>query len=772
MSTAVTQRQPVGAIERWVVRVLGIVQGVGFRPFIHRLSRRHQVAGTVLNYAGGVDIEIEGPPATLQAFVDDLRNGKPPIAVIEDLTTEATEPTGEPGFEILPSRDGAEGPILVSPEVAVCADCERELLDPADRHHRHPFVNCTNCGPRFTIIRGMPYDRPMTSMAPFPMCDDCRREYEDIDDRRFHAQPVACPSCGPTLSFQGPDGELKGEDALAATVRALRDGNVVAVKGLGGFHLACDATNDAAVRTLRERKNREEKPLAIMAPDVETIASFCDVPDYALDMLTGIRKPICLLPKLPESDIAPSVAPDSACLGVMLPYTPLHRLLLSDGGFRALVMTSGNLSDEPLARGNQEAFERLSHIADAFCTHDREILVGCDDSVARPTSAGMILMRRARGFAPFPVRLPEPMPSVLALGAHLKNVFCLTKGEYAYPSQHIGDLDDAETLRFLEHSVQHYLTTFRAEPESLACDLHPDYWSTRHAEKLAEGLGVELTRVQHHHAHIVSCMADRHVTEPVVGIACDGTGLGDDGTVWGCEVMVADYTDYTRKAHLRYIPLPGGDRAVREPWRVAATYLSLAYGPDFADELDIPFCEGLDRSAWRLLQGMIDKGVNSPPASSAGRLFDAVAALVGVRQACSYEGQAAIRLEALAEPTDRSYPFEIDDSGELLVLDPLPMFPHIISDIRSGASQGEISGAFHNMFVDMLAAAALRVAGDADLDRVALSGGTFQNEWVLTGLCRRLREMKLDAIVHENLPCNDGGLSLGQAVVAGARLAL
>jgi hydrogenase maturation protein HypF len=771
MEPAVTSAPVSSTVERRLVRVLGIVQGVGFRPFIHRLARRHQLAGSVLNYAGGVDIEIEGPPASLEAFVADLEREKPPIALIESLSTMALGPSGDPEFRILPSREGSEGPILVSPDVATCSDCERELLDPADRRHRHPFINCTNCGPRFTIIRAMPYDRPQTSMAVFPMCDACRAEYQDIDDRRYHAQPVACPSCGPRLLYQAAgEADRSGEEALAAAVAALREGKTVAVKGLGGFHLACDATNDAAVRVLRERKGREEKPLAIMAPGLETVRGFCEVPEYAAEMLTGARRPICLLPKLPGDLIAPSVAPDSACYGVMLPYTPLHRLLLDDGGFAALVMTSGNLSDEPLATQNDEASERLGHIADGFLYHDREVLVGCDDSVVRPTSVGMVVMRRARGFAPFPVRLPGPQTSVLALGAHLKNTVCITKGNYAFPSQHLGDLDDAQTLAYLERTVEHFTSLLKMQPDAIACDLHPDYLSSRHAERLAEERGLPLIRVQHHHAHITSVMAERGVTEPVVGIACDGTGLGEDGRVWGCEVMVADLGDYRRRAHLAYVPLPGGEKAIREPWRMGAVYLSQAFGPDACHELDLAFCRGLDQSAWRLLQRMIDLGTNSPLASSAGRLFDAVAALAGVQQVSSYEGQAAMRLEAAATPTDRAYPHEMAQAQGLRVLDPLPMIRAIVEDLRGGVPLGEISGAFHNGVVSMLADAATVIAREEGLRRVAVSGGTFQNAWLLTRLCGTLRGAGLEPVVHEHVPCNDGGLSLGQAVVAGARL--
>jgi len=454
----------------------------------------------------------------------------------------------------------------------------------------------------------------------------------------------------------------------------------------------------------------------------------------------------------------------------MLPYTPLHRLLLEDGGFTALVMTSGNVSDEPLATDNDEAFRRLGHIADGFLLHDREILVGCDDSVVRPTAAGPIVMRRARGYAPFPVRLPEPQLSVLALGAHLKNTVCLTKDDYAFCSQHLGDLDDAETLRFMERTVEHLASLLRAEPEAIACDLHPDYLATRHAERLAQERELPLVQVQHHHAHIASVMAERGITEPVVGLACDGTGLGEDGTVWGCEVLVADARTYSRAGHLAHVPLPGGDRAVREPWRMAAVYLERAYGPDFADELDLDFCRELDRDAWTLLRALVERGLNAPEASSAGRLFDAVAGFLGVQRASSYEGQAAMRLEACAEDAERVYPFEVRDEDGLRVMEPTPMIRAIVEDVRAGRTVGEISGAFHNTFVAMLAQTAERVARDAGLTRVALSGGTFQNARVLTGLCRALRECRLEPIIHDQIPCNDGGLSLGQAVVAAAQL--
>jgi hydrogenase maturation protein HypF len=761
-----------GPTRRLLVRVRGIVQGVGFRPFIHRLARKHHLFGSVLNHSSGVDIEIEGSTASLEAFLSDLAVEKPPIALVERVVTETVPVTGEHAFRILPSREGEPGPILVSPDVALCPACERELLDPSDRRHRHPFINCTNCGPRYTIIRAMPYDRPQTSMAAFPMCRRCRAEYEDIDDRRYHAQPVACPGCGPRLAFRDTQAGAVPGDPLANAIRLLREGKIVAVKGLGGYHLACDATNEQAIRQLRERKGREEKPLALMAPSVEAIRRFCEVPGFALPLLEGAQKPICLLRKAATGSgaVSAAVAPDSSCYGVMLPYTPLHRLLLEDGGFTALVMTSGNLSDEPLATDDDEAFQRLAHIADGFLYHDREILVGCDDSVVRPTASAPIMMRRARGYAPFPVRLPHPQTPVLALGAHLKNTVCLTHGDYAFVSQHLGDLDDDQTLRFMERTVGHLRSMLRIAPAAIACDLHPDYLSSRHAERLAAEAGVPLVRVQHHHAHIISAAAERGVVGPVVGIACDGTGLGDDGTVWGCEILVADAARYERRAHLRYVPLPGGDRAVRQPWRLGAVYLQAAFGADFAGDLDLEFCRRLDWNSWALLASMVERGLNAPSASSAGRLFDAVAAILGVQEVCSYEGQAAMRLEAAATGSARLYQHRLTESDGVLVMDPLPMIREIVADAQSGLSVGEISGAFHDSFVAMLAETAIRVAQEAGLTSVALSGGTFQNERVLTALHQRLAEARLQVIMHDQIPCNDGGLSLGQAVVAAAQL--
>ncbi len=864
------------------ITIHGIVQGVGFRPTVHRLARRHALSGHVHNFTGGVVIELEGEAEALEAFGRELEVAKPPIAIIDEIRIEDLSPTGERGFVIAASERSDSGPILICPDVAICAECERELYDPTDRRHGHPFINCTNCGPRFTIIRAMPYDRPSTSMARFGLCDACRAEYEDIADRRYHAQPVACPQCGPTLCFVDAEGR-SAPDPLAATRRMLAEGKIVAVKGLGGFHLACDATNDEAVRRLRLRKHREQKPLAIMSDRLQTIEEYAEVPEWALPLLTGAQRPIVLLPKrpappspypLPEGEgrvrgrgspalqdgahtaigrrapaVAPSVAPDSASFGVMLPYTPLHHLLFHPaegdgqecpsyapsvgrgshpapevaGGedepdksvaltvpnknvgptVRTLVMTSGNLSDEPLATDNDEARARLGDIADGFLLHDRDIYIGCDDSVVRPTPVGNIVMRRARGFAPFPVRLLRRQPPVLALGAHLKNTFCLTSGNYAYLSQHLGDLEDAATLSYLQRSLAHFETLLEVHPEVLACDLHPDYLSSQYAQQFAAERGLPLVRVQHHHAHIASCLAERRLDQRVVGIACDGIGYGDDGCIWGCEILVADLCTYSRQAHLPYLPLPGGEQAIREPWRMAAVYLREAFGPTFPEQLDIEFCRAPQMSWWPLLQKMIAAGVNCPRASSAGRLFDAVAALLGLPHTAAYEAQAAMRLEMIANqapgngpgaPLGRTYPYDLrpqtsdrtsarrsrqrprpaasrtgdhapEQCGHLL-MDPLPMIPAIVEDLRAGRSASDIAATFHDTVVLMLADAARRVAAAEGLTEVVLSGGTFQNEWILRKLTAELEARRLTVHTHDQVPCNDGGLCLGQALVA------
>ncbi len=754
---------------RWRVRVEGIVQGVGFRPHVHRLARDLGLSGCARNVAGGLEVEIEGAEAVLDEFVRRVEADAPPIAVIERLTVEEMESEGPGAFEIIPSRSGAEGEIYVSPDVAICGDCRREMFDPEDRRHHHPFINCTNCGPRFTIIEGVPYDRSRTSMARFEMCADCRREYEDIDDRRYHAQPVACPNCGPTLLFVSGTSEEAGEDALTAARALLVEGRIVAVKGLGGFHLACNADDDAAVRRLRERKGREAKPLAVMAYDLTTARSFAHVGEDAAVLMQGPESPIVVCDRREDAPLAESVAPDTDSYGVMLPYTPLHLLLLEGLPVRALVMTSGNLSDEPLATDNAEAMERLGNIADGFLMHDRDIFIGCDDSVIRPTARGPVQLRRARGYVPFPVQLHREMRPVLAVGAHLKNTFCITRGRSAFISQHIGDLEDLTTLEYFERSIAHFEQFLQVTPEGLACDLHPEFLSTRYAEGLAEERGLPLERVQHHHAHLAAVLADNQLDGPAIGLICDGTGYGADGTVWGCELLVGGAGEYERAGHLRQIRLAGGEAAIREPWRVAAAWLAEAFGPRFIDEVDIPFVRRIDRDAWATLSGMIARGVNAPLASSAGRLFDAVAALIGLYDRVQYEAQAPMKLEAIAQRSAKAYAFDLHDEGDGLILDPTPTVREIVGDIRRGETQARIAGRFHATFVAMLAETAARMAERTSIELVALSGGTFLNRIIIEDLMDELERRELRPIMHRATPSGDGCVSLGQAVVAQAR---
>lgn len=768
-TTAERCHPALAAPERLRLRVVveGLVQGVGFRPFIHRLAQRWQLAGTVLNFTGGVEIEVEGRVEDVTAFVTALRDEAPPLAVLEEIRTAPLPPTEEKSFVILPSRESAGSPILITPDIALCADCRRELRDPADRRYRYPFLNCTNCGPRYTITHRVPYDRPHTAMAVFALCDDCAREYHDLRDRRYHAQPVACPRCGPRLEYVRPGAAPRlREAALEAALALLRAGGVLAIKGLGGFHLACDATNAAAVQRLRQRKGREQKPFAVMVRDLARAERLAMVDAGAAQLLQAPQAPIVLVPKRFPEGLAPEVAPDSSDYGLLLPYTPLHELLLGADGLCALVMTSGNRSEEPLCVDNAEAQQRLADIADAFLQHDRDILVGCDDSVARWSPGGPILLRRARGYVPFPVRLARPVPPVLAVGGHLKNTVCFTNGPTAILSQHIGDLDNAASLEHFERIIAHLQAVLQVTPQVLACDLHPDYRSTRWAREAAERRGLPLVAVQHHHAHLVSCLADNRETGPVIGLACDGTGYGTDGTVWGCEVLDVTPQGFTRLGHLLPVPLPGGDAAVREPWRMAAVYLQATFGPDFRSALPPTMAATLDWQQWPALAELVARGLNAPLASSAGRLFDAVAALLGLGGKAAFEGQQAMALEALAGAHDEGYPYLVARHEAGLVLDPRPLLGALVRDGQRGVARPQLAARFHEGFAQMLAEAARQAAAAAGRDTVALSGGTFQNRRLLERLTSLLEQSGLRVLRHRAVPPNDGGLALGQAMVA------
>jgi hydrogenase maturation protein HypF len=750
------------------IEVSGIVQGVGFRPYVYRLVERRRLTGSIANTAVGVAIEVQGAREAVDDFLQRLPAEAPRLARILELRAWDLPARRERGFHILPSRDGEERRALILSDVATCDDCLEELFDPEDRRFGYAFINCTHCGPRYTIVRDIPYDRPLTSMAVFPLCPECRREYEDPDDRRFHAQATACPACGPRLELRDRDGErVATRDPIPAAVARLRAGAVVAVKGVGGFQLAVDATDGRAVARLRQRKHRVEKPFAIMVPDLETLDALCEGVEEALELLRGPERPIVLLRGRPATPVAEEVAPFQRYLGVFLPYTPLHHLLFAQGGFRALVMTSGNLSEEPIAIGNEEALRRLHGIADAFLLHDRDILIRCDDSVLRMAGGRPRQVRRARGYVPVPLLLSQDAPPILAVGGELKNTVCLTRGRFAFLSQHVGDLENAETYAFFDETIAHLRRMLGVDPEVIAHDLHPDYLSTRWARAQA---GKRLVGVQHHHAHVAACMAENGLRGPVIGFALDGTGYGTDGLIWGGEVLLADYAGFERLAHLAYVPMPGGAAAIHEPWRMAVSYLVRYFGSGFRD-LPLDFVRRLDPRRTEVLLRMIERGVNSPLTSSCGRLFDAVSALVGIRGEVSYEAQAAVELEMSIEKdgAEEAYPLDLVPDGKGWQIDAGPLFGALVGDLRRGVAAGVISARFHRGLVESFGWLARRLRERTSVNRVCLSGGSFQNLHLFEGLRLRLEASGFEVFTHSRVPAGDGGLSLGQAVVAAQR---
>jgi hydrogenase maturation protein HypF len=751
------------------IHVRGIVQGVGFRPYVYRLATERHLAGQIANTSSGVVIEVEGTAEVVDDFLSSLPAQAPPLALVTDIRVVEIHCTGEADFCILPSDPSASVQTLISPDIATCANCLRELFDPADRRYHYAFINCTNCGPRFSIVNGIPYDRPQTSMSVFPMCPRCLAEYEDPSNRRFHAQPNACWQCGPQLEFRDSRGQLLSvEDPIAEAVRRLRAGDIVAVKGLGGFHLAVDATNTEAVGRLRERKRRIEKPFAVMVSDLERVSRFCMLGDEERELLCLPQRPVVLLPRTNPCPLADSVAPFNRYLGIFLPYTPIHHLLFKQSGFQALVMTSGNLSEEPIAIGNSEAVARLGDIADWFLLHNREILLRCDDSVLRRVGGRTRHIRRSRGFVPVPVFLKKQFPPTLAVGGELKNTICLLRGREAFLSQHVGDLENVEAYEFFQEAVDHLQRILEIRPGIVAYDLHPDYFATRWALKQE---GLQAVGVQHHHAHIGSCMAENHLEGPVIGFALDGTGYGTDGCIWGGEVLLADYLDFERAAHLAYVPLPGGAVAIREPWRMAVSHLWASFGPDIL-KLPIPLFRQIPQKRVRTVLQMMEHQVNSPLTSSCGRLFDAVAALINLRYEVNYEAQAAIELDMRRDEAAASqpYPFGLSEAGDLLQIDARPLFRAIVEDLLRGAAAGEISQRFHDGLVETLAAIARILRKRTSLNTVCLSGGTFQNACLANGLEHQLRSEGFEVYTHSQVPAGDGGISLGQAVVAAHRV--
>ncbi|HEY3382427.1 MAG TPA: carbamoyltransferase HypF [Vicinamibacterales bacterium] len=743
--------------QRLRVRIRGAVQGVGFRPFVYRLASDLGLAGWVINSSSGVEVEVEGLPDLLARFLVRLERDQPPRAVIQGLEASYLDPLGFDGFEIRESV-GGEKTALVLPDIATCPDCLHEVFDPANRRYRYPFTNCTNCGPRFSIIRALPYDRPMTTMAGFAMCAACRREYEDPRDRRFHAQPNACPACGPHLEMWDESGSCVAthDVALRAAAAHVRDGAVVALKGLGGFQLIVDARNERAVQRLRRAKAREEKPFAVMAPSMEAVRAVCAVSDLEARLLASPEAPIVLLRRREKIELAEGVAPGNPTLGVMLPYTPLHHVLLADLS-TAIVATSGNRADEPICTDQRDALERLRGLADVFLVHDRPIARHVDDSVARVMMGRELITRRARGYAPMPVRLGRDVPPTLGVGAHLKNAVALSVGRNVFVSQHIGDLETPEAYRAFEQAIVALEDLYEAPPVTVVCDAHPDYLSTRYAQRR----GLPVRHVQHHVAHVLACMAENDLEPPALGVGWDGTGYGLDGTVWGGEFFHVTTSGAERVATFRTFGLPGGDQAVREPRRTALGLLHEVMGEQVWQCADLAPVAAFETAERAIIRTMLERRVNTPRTSSVGRLFDAVAAIVGLRQHVRYEGQAAMELEfALDEvATDEHYPFDLRDGGsECWAVDWAPLVDALVADVRAGRPVPLVSARFHNALVDALVAVASRTG----VERVVLSGGCFQNRYLTEQSVRRLREAGFRPYWHQRVPPNDGGIALGQ----------
>lgn len=744
------------------LEISGIVQGVGFRPFIYQLAARLDIKGEVANTSRGVTIHIEGEERKIDFFLEELVQKRPPLSRITEIQSHPSSVIGFKDFSIVKSKPHTVRSTLIAPDTSLCSDCLAELFDPKDRRYLYPFINCTNCGPRYSIISDIPYDRPNTSMKHFQMCGPCQKEYDDPANRRFHAQPNACDRCGPSVSLYDASGKkIETDHAIEEAARLLKNGYILAVKGLGGFQLAADAENDKTIHTLRKRKKREEKPFALMAYNEEKINEFAHIQPEESKLLNSFQRPIILLIKKIENSISAAVSPRNRYFGTMLPYTPLHYILLRSG-FAALVMTSANISDEPIAIENKEAISRLSNIADFFLMHDRDIYVRSDDSIMIYSANTPRMIRRSRGYVPVPISIKNSTPHILACGAELKNTFCLTKGREAFLSQHIGDLKNQQAFAFFKNTIMYMKHILDIEPEIIAYDLHPDYLSTQYA------LDVNAPKkigVQHHHAHIVSCLAENRVDGPVIGLSFDGTGFGSDGNIWGGEVLVAEAGSFSRVAHMAYAPMPGSAAAIKEPWRMGVSYLYHVFGEDIYN-LHLPLFNAVKKDKIEFIVEMISKGVNSPLTSSLGRLFDGVAAIVGLRSSVYFEGQAAMELEMVAHAGHQGiYPYEWNDNNVFTVAF-APIIRGIVADIHAAVPTPIISAKFHATLIRLFTELCDQIRNNNGLDRIALSGGVFQNSILLSGLCRELEEKGFSVYTHTNVPANDGGISLGQAVAA------
>ncbi len=751
------ERQPLKTDfrQRKRISVNGIVQGVGFRPFVFNLAKTLGLTGTVTNTASGVAIEAEGSGVLLDRFITSLEEDSPPLSIITKIEQEIIPANGEPSFSILPSKSTTKVATLISPDVTVCNDCLHEVFDPADRRYLYPFINCTNCGPRFTIINSIPYDRPFTSMADFKMCSACQSEYDNPSDRRFHAQPNACPECGPHVRLTSETGKyLPTEDPIEQAASLLKTGHCIAIKGLGGFHLAVDATNESAVQKLRQRKHREEKPLALMMKDLNTVRHYANISKEEEEDLLSIQHPIVLLIRKNDKVIASNVAPGNDRLGVMLPYTPLHHVLFHYD-LPPLVMTSANLSEEPICIENSEAFNRLKGIADYFLIHNRDIYLRSDDSITIHLADKKRIIRKSRGFVPRPVIVNSTGPPILAVGGELKNTVCLLKDNLAFLSQHIGDLENLESYTFFQKTIDHFQQIFETKPEMIVHDLHPGYLSTQWANEQ----GPPLFAVQHHHAHLAACMAEHQLSKPVIGLIMDGTGYGTDGSIWGGEVLIGDYSGFNRFAHFEPLPLPGGDAAIKAPWRTAVSYLQTTF-----DHLPtLPF---LDEHDFNPVVEMVTKNINSPQTSSCGRLFDAVASMCGGRQTIRYEGQAAIEFMQAADHLNHPpFEFSISKKTKPVIMMIAPILHSIVKAIENDEPFSRLAGRFHKTLVNLFHDICLLAKKETGINTVVLSGGVFQNPLLFETLILGLRRSRFTVFTHEQVPTNDGGIALGQALV-------
>jgi len=753
--------------ENYIARKLkinGIVQGVGFRPFVYNLANKFRLKGEVANNSSGVFIHIEGTSENIESFCSNLFQTHPPLAHFSEISFKEKPVEHFKDFSIVKSISGNLSSTFISPDVSVCDDCLRELFDPDDCRYQYPFINCTNCGPRYTIINDIPYDRQGTSMKDFKMCHRCEAEYNNPSNRRFHAQPNACDDCGPHVSLQDNTGKnIQSNNPVEKTARLLKKGYIVAIKGLGGFHFAADAANNDAVVRLRKRKHHEEKPFAIISYSSGQIREYAFIKPEEEKLLNSIRRPIVLLRKKEPNSLAKEVSPNNKYFGVMLPYTPLHYLILSFG-FTALIMTSGNISEEPIAIDNEDAFDRLGSIADYFLIHNRNIYLRSDDSIIKRTAGKTRFIRRSRGYVPAPVFLKQSVPQILACGAELKNTVCLTRGKTAFISQHIGNLENPATNEFFHLTIDHLKRILDIDPEIIACDLHPDYLSTHYAE---EQHGVELIRVQHHHAHIASCMAENKLDDTVLGLSFDGTGYGTDGCIWGGEILIVEPERFRRAASLSYVPMPGSAAAIKEPWRMAISYLYDAFGEEFRN-LDLPLLKEIEEKKIKIIIEMISKKINSPLTSSIGRLFDGIAAIIGIKNHVSFEGQAAMELEMLADNNRKStYDYEWL-SGNTYKVFTRPIVCGVVKDMEAGMHPSGISSKFHMTLIKLFSELCVVIRKDSGLNRIVLSGGVFQNSILLTGFIKSLEEKNFKVFTHTKVPANDGGISLGQAIVAAA----